>query len=164
MEILIVNHIAGDVSGENSRIKRVLVRGKERKSPEEGLTLATVSPSQWPRDFAVSSISAVAILCLDPKPDGVREKIDDSIWLLCLFYFPPLQSSQFLSSGGQTVGRGFGHASGRFLPKENAGSVAGTSSPELLTPRETSRVLPVSFASSRFPSSFWVKLLCGVSF
>lgn len=32
---LIVNHIAGDVSGENSRIKRVLVRG-ERKSPEGG--------------------------------------------------------------------------------------------------------------------------------
>lgn len=33
---LIVNHIAGDVSGENSRIKLVLVRGKERKSPEGG--------------------------------------------------------------------------------------------------------------------------------
>jgi len=33
---LIVNHMAGDVSAENSRIKQVLVRGGERKSPEGG--------------------------------------------------------------------------------------------------------------------------------
>ena len=33
---LIVNHIAGDVSAENSRIKQILVRGGESKSPEGG--------------------------------------------------------------------------------------------------------------------------------
>ena len=67
---------------------RFLSEGEKVNPQREGLNLAMVSPSQWPRDFAVSSVSAVAILCLDPKPDGVREKIDDSIWLLCLLFSP----------------------------------------------------------------------------
>lgn len=59
-----------------------------------GANAATGSLSSLPGDFVCPSISAVAILCLDPKPDGVREKIEDSIWLLCLaFFFPPQPTS-----------------------------------------------------------------------
>lgn len=133
---------------------RFLSEGEKENPQREGLNLAMVSPSQWPRDFAVSSVSAVAILCLDPKPDGVREKIDDSIWLLCLLFSPFAEFSVSFQWGTDSGKRFWSTPTGRSLPKENAGTVAETSSPKLLTPHEGRQGAPSFLCLSRFPSSF----------
>lgn len=140
-----------------------LSEGEKENPQREGLTLAMVSPSQWPRDFAVSSISAVAILCLDPTPDGVREKIDDSIWLLCLLFSPFAEFSVSFQWGTDSGKRFWSMPTGRFLPKENAGSVAETSSPRTAySPWGTSRCfqfpLPQSFPIFLFGWNFSVEL------
>lgn len=72
-------------------------------------------------------INVVAVQCLDPKADGVREKIENSIWLLCLFFFflfPFVELSDSFQWGrgrGGREGKRFGSRLTReALPKESA--------------------------------------------
>lgn len=92
---LIVNHIAGDVSGENSRISGFLSEGKKENPQREGLDPSHGVAFPVAQRFCclLNQRSCHSVLRL--KPDGVSGKIDDSIWLLCLFIFPFAEALSF---------------------------------------------------------------------
>lgn len=62
--------------------------------PAGSPNLAQLAPFQALGGFVGFKIYAVAILYLDSKPDGVREKIENSIWLLHV---------AFLGGGGRIL-------------------------------------------------------------
>lgn len=162
---LIVNHIAGDISGENSRIKRILVRGRERKSPEGG-----TDPSH-----GVAFPVAQRFCCLLNQRSCHSVLRSYTRWCegknrrfhmaLVSFIFPLCRVLSFFPVGDRQWEEVLVHANGEIFAKGKCRQCGrDLLPPNCLLPVRDVKVLPVSFASVVSHLPFWVKLLCGVTF